>query len=141
MFGSDVDHAHAIMSASTHLEVAYLETRSLDEISAEIKRFNPHVVLCGPDLFLQVLQYTFAHTDVVLRKHLSLDDLPSLTHRELQVIELLARGRSNSEIGAALHLSSRTVKRTLSKLFERFHATNRIELAVRLNERSRITPE
>jgi len=135
MFGSNVDDAYAVMNVSKHLEVAFLQTRSLDEICEEIRQFNPKVVLCGADLFLQIVRYTFAHTDALLRRHLSLDDMPSLTHRELRILELLAKGRSNSEIGATLHLSSRTVKRTLSGLFERFHVANRIELAARTSER------
>jgi DNA-binding NarL/FixJ family response regulator len=46
-------------------------------------------------------------------------------------LAMLSTGKTNDEIATALHLSTRTVKRTLSGLFERLHATNRTELASR----------
>ena len=44
---------------------------------------------------------------------------------------MLEEGKTNDEIARALHLSARTVKRTLSGLFERLEATNRTELTSR----------
>jgi len=44
---------------------------------------------------------------------------------------MLAQGKTNDEMAEALRLSTRTVKRTLSGLFERLRASNRTELTSR----------
>jgi DNA-binding NarL/FixJ family response regulator len=53
-----------------------------------------------------------------------------LTERELEVLALVARGRSNSEIGAALFLSEATVKTYVSRLLKRLNPRDRVQLAV-----------
>ncbi|ACK66441.1 two component transcriptional regulator, LuxR family [Rippkaea orientalis PCC 8801] len=51
-----------------------------------------------------------------------------LTSRESQVLNLLARGLSNGEIGQNLHLSSRTVEKYVSSLLRKTETNNRAEL-------------
>ena len=48
--------------------------------------------------------------------------------RELQVISLVAAGRSNAEIGAGLKIDERTVESHLRRLFDRYDADSRTEL-------------
>ena len=50
-----------------------------------------------------------------------------VTSREVDVLKLVAAGRSNKEIAAELHLSPKTVERHLCSLFDR---TGRAEPAV-----------
>ncbi|WP_306393118.1 response regulator [Telluria beijingensis] len=57
-----------------------------------------------------------------LARHLGQD---SLTVRELQVLELIARGNGNKQIGAALNLSEDTVKGHLRSIMEKLGANNR----------------
>ncbi|MCC7361238.1 MAG: response regulator transcription factor [Anaerolineales bacterium] len=52
-----------------------------------------------------------------------------LTERELEVLRLLAQGKANKEIAAALHISERTVKFHVSAIFTRLGAGNRTEAA------------
>lgn len=52
----------------------------------------------------------------------------SLTQREKQVLELLAGGLANAEIGNQLHLSSRTVEKYVSSLLRKTEKSNRSEL-------------
>jgi DNA-binding NarL/FixJ family response regulator len=54
-----------------------------------------------------------------------------LTSREHDVVKLVADGRSNDEIGAALGIGSKTVETHLSRVFERFGISSRAELAAR----------
>jgi len=54
-----------------------------------------------------------------------------LTAREHDVVRLVADGRSNDEIGAALGIGSKTVETHLSRIFERFRISSRAELAAR----------
>ncbi len=53
------------------------------------------------------------------------------TARELEVVRLVADGRSNDEIGQALGIGPRTVETHLRRLFERFDLASRTELATR----------
>jgi len=57
-----------------------------------------------------------------------------LTPRELAAMRLVASGRSNKEIAAALDISERTVKSHLAHLFEKLQVTSRTE-AVRVATR------
>jgi DNA-binding NarL/FixJ family response regulator len=54
-----------------------------------------------------------------------------LTPRELEVLELLARGLDNSEIAKALYLSQHTVKNHVSTILMKLQVENRIQAAVR----------
>jgi DNA-binding NarL/FixJ family response regulator len=47
------------------------------------------------------------------------------------VVRLVADGRSNDEIGAALGITTKTVEGHLRRLFERLGAQSRTELATR----------
>jgi DNA-binding NarL/FixJ family response regulator len=54
-----------------------------------------------------------------------------LTARELEVVRLVADGRSNDEIGAALGITTKTVEGHLRRLFGRLSVQSRTELATR----------
>lgn len=55
----------------------------------------------------------------------------ALTPRELEVLELLARGLDNSQIAGALYLSQHTVKNHVSAILMKLQVENRIQAAVR----------
>jgi two-component system, NarL family, response regulator len=55
---------------------------------------------------------------------------PSLTARELSVLELVARGMTNREIGTALSLGEETVKAHLKHIFAKLDVTDRTEAAL-----------
>lgn len=50
------------------------------------------------------------------------------TPRERQIMELVSKGLTNAEVARLCSLSKFTVRNQLSKMFERFGATNRTEL-------------
>ncbi|HYB26764.1 MAG TPA: response regulator transcription factor [Solirubrobacteraceae bacterium] len=54
-----------------------------------------------------------------------------LTPRELEVLDLLARGLDNSEIANALFLSQHTIKNHVSSILIKLQVENRIQAAVR----------
>ena len=54
-------------------------------------------------------------------------EIDMLTPRELDVLQLVARGMSNTEIASALDVSANTVKYHLSSLFAKLDAGNRSE--------------
>jgi DNA-binding CsgD family transcriptional regulator len=53
-----------------------------------------------------------------------------LTHREVEVLRLVASGKTSAEIAADLVLSRRTVERHISNIYNKTKARNRAEAAV-----------
>ena len=56
--------------------------------------------------------------------------LKKLSRRELEVLEQVARGKTNQEIGHILNLQEKTVRNYVSNMLEKLNLTNRIALAV-----------
>jgi DNA-binding NarL/FixJ family response regulator len=54
-----------------------------------------------------------------------------LSAQERRVLALVAEGKTNKEIGAALKLSDKTVKNYLRRIFEKLHVTRRAQAAAR----------
>ena len=53
-----------------------------------------------------------------------------LTEREVEVLRLIATGRSNREIGEALFIALNTVARHVSNIFSKTGSANRAEAAI-----------
>lgn len=60
-----------------------------------------------------------------------------LTDRERQVAHAVSDGLSNAEIGEQLHLSTSSIKATISSALTRLDLTNRIQLAILAHESRR----
>ncbi len=63
--------------------------------------------------------------------------LDELTEREHEILELLAVGRSNKEIGYQLHLSEKTIKHHVSNILQKLQVRNRVEAALVAQKRTR----
>jgi DNA-binding NarL/FixJ family response regulator len=55
-----------------------------------------------------------------------------LTRRELQVLRLITRGKTNHVVGLELGISEKTVERHLQSVFAKLGVVSRVEAAVRL---------
>jgi two-component system, NarL family, response regulator len=64
---------------------------------------------------------------------------PSLTSREVAVLELVAKGMSNKEIGAALFVSETTIKYHLKNIYSKLGASDRTEAALVATQRGILT--
>ncbi|MGI8335713.1 response regulator [Actinomadura scrupuli] len=62
----------------------------------------------------------------------------ALTDREEQILAAVARGRTNSEIGAELHITLSTVKTHITSLMGKLGARNRVEIAMWAYETKRV---
>jgi DNA-binding NarL/FixJ family response regulator len=80
----------------------------------------------GPAVATRVLSY--------LTRPLSARDpvlFPELSDREREVLELIARGRSNSDIARELVVSPKTVRNHVSAVFSKLQVSDRAEAIVR----------
>ncbi len=59
------------------------------------------------------------------------DENGDLTERELQVLKLVADGKTNAEIGLALGISEKTVEKHLDMIFRKMGVVSRVEAAVK----------
>jgi DNA-binding NarL/FixJ family response regulator len=64
------------------------------------------------------------------------DGLGALSGREREVADLVAEGRTNREIAAALYLSEKTVENHMTRIFGKLGVTSRLHVATAI-ERER----
>jgi DNA-binding NarL/FixJ family response regulator len=136
LFACNASDAQRALKYGDRMEIAFLPSYDMEEIRREIARFKPKLITCRADVFLSVS--STQPPGVFVGNQASDAAIPSgianafATPRETKLLALLAKGKTNGEIASTLQVSARTVKRTLSGLFERLRAANRTELASRV---------
>jgi DNA-binding NarL/FixJ family response regulator len=95
---------------------------SLNDLLNTLRSARPGGFIVDPQL-LQRLVSTRDHTPV---------DLPSLTPREQEVLELLADGLTNIEIGERLFISPITVRNHVSRILMKLQVRDRREAMLRV---------
>ncbi len=82
-------------------------------------------------VFVDLCTYFFRHysrnLDIAPNRE-SLKDKYALSERELEVIELLAKGLTNQIICDQLHISVNTVKSHIKRIYRKLNITNRLQL-------------
>lgn len=63
-----------------------------------------------------------------------------LTHRELEVLRLVADGRTNAEVGKRLYITEHTVKSHLARMLGKLGFDNRVQLATFAAQQSIVAP-
>ena len=95
--------------------------------------------LVGANLALRKRQRGFAEAQFI--ESISLEKLAAgvsnetVTGRELDVLTLLARGKSNKEIAANLYISETTVKTHLHRIFDKLDVMSRTEAILAASRR------
>lgn len=64
--------------------------------------------------------------------------LNELTEREHEILELVAAGQSNKEIGQRLFLSEKTVKHYMTNILQKLQVRNRVEAALLIQKGGRV---
>jgi len=80
--------------------------------------------LVSPSITVRLLQHLAKPVQVRARP-----PAEPLTDRELDVVRLVAKGRTNNEIAAELYVSLSTVKTHLGNIHRKLPARNRVEIA------------
>ena len=57
-----------------------------------------------------------------------------LTPREIQIAELVAQGRTNAQVGAALWITENSVKQALKRMFRKLDVSARAEMVAKLQD-------
>ncbi|WP_374968376.1 response regulator [Terrabacter sp. BE26] len=68
------------------------------------------------------------------------DPLAELTPRELAVLRLVARGHTNAEVAADLHLAESSVKTHIAHLLSKLRARDRVHLVIHAYEAGLVAP-
>ncbi len=69
------------------------------------------------------------------------DGFDELTERERQILELIAVGISNREIGQKLFLTEKTIKHYVTNILQKLHVRNRVQAALLAQEKTRPRPD
>jgi DNA-binding NarL/FixJ family response regulator len=107
----------------------------------------------GPDLLVQAV-HAAAHGDALIAPNVTrrllatlaqqapatppVQPIDPLTEREEEVLALVARGRTNAEIGEELFIGLTTVKTHVASLLAKLGARNRVEIAMWAHETRRV---
>jgi DNA-binding NarL/FixJ family response regulator len=104
-----------------------LKTAPPRERAAAIRTVAAGEALLAPEITRRLIDDYVARGSRTARLPAGFDQL---TDRETQVLTRIARGRSNSEIAAELHLSEPTVKTHVSRIFTKLDARDRVQAVV-----------
>jgi len=97
------------------------------ELTRAIRAVASGEAIFGPDVARRLMAY-FA--DAPIRA----PAFPELSERELEVLELIARGMSNQQIVDRLVISPKTVRNHISNIFSKLQVRDRAEAVVRARE-------
>jgi len=107
------------------------------ELASAIRTIAAGEALLAPELTRRMIE------DYIRRPHPGAqvpDRLGQLTPRELEVLELIARGRSNTEIATALFLSEPTIKTHVSRILSKLDVRDRVQAVVLAYESGLVQP-
>jgi two-component system, NarL family, nitrate/nitrite response regulator NarL len=65
-----------------------------------------------------------------MKRPASADPIQELTAREYQILSMIGSGMKNREIGAALSLAEKTIKRSVTNILQKLHVRSRVEAAL-----------
>ena len=103
-----------------------LKTAPPEELLTAVRVVSRGEALLSPSVTRRVIQEVTRHQRRAPRS----PDLDRLTQRELEVLRLLAEGRSNAEIAAELYLSEATVKTHTSSVLSKLGLRDRVQAVI-----------
>ena len=64
------------------------------------------------------------------------DPITDLSEREEQILQLVAEGLTNREIGESLHLAEKTIKHYMTNVLQKLHVRSRVEAALIIQKKN-----
>lgn len=113
-----------------------LKSAPRDQLLAAIRGAAAGDVLLAPEVTRRLIERFVAKPG--LGKATDVTD--RLTNREVEVLRLIASGKSNAEIGAALHLAETTVKTHVSAVLAKLRLRDRVQAVVYAYETGLVEP-
>ena len=113
----------------------------LKDVTAETLFEAVRVVAAGDALLTPNLTRRVIDEFVRIRPRVRSDRANALTAREIDVLRLIAAGRSNAEIGAELYVSSETVKTHVSRILAKLDARDRTQAVIAAYESGIVSPQ
>ncbi|MDH6521525.1 DNA-binding NarL/FixJ family response regulator [Streptomyces sp. SAI-208] len=108
-----------------------------EHLSAAVRLVRSGDALLAPSITRRLVERFAMPTG---RKTTLHRDLSTLTRRELEVLESLARGLSNAELAARFHLSEATVKTHVTHILAKLQLRDRAQAVIAAYETGLITP-
>jgi len=103
-----------------------LKTAPPEDLLTAVRVVSQGEALLSPSVTRRVIQEVTRHQ----RRPPRSPELDRLTQRELEVLRLLAEGRSNAEIAAELYLSEATVKTHTSSILSKLGLRDRVQVVI-----------
>ncbi|MFJ6513568.1 response regulator [Streptomyces sp. NPDC091406] len=98
-----------------------------EQLTAAVRTVRAGDALLAPAITRRLVQRFTRHGGDTVALH---RDLASLTPRELEVLGLLARGLSNAELAARLHLAETTVKTHVARILAKLGLRDRVQAVI-----------
>jgi DNA-binding NarL/FixJ family response regulator len=113
-----------------------LKSRPLEELLAAIRTVAGGEALLAPSVTLRLIAHFTGSPRAPAKAPPGLDEL---TEREREVLSLVARGLSNAELAATLHVTLPTAKTHVSRILTKLGARDRTQLVVLAYESGLVT--
>jgi DNA-binding NarL/FixJ family response regulator len=120
-----------------------LKSRPLEELLSAIRTLAEGEALLAPSVTRRLIAHFTSGSRVPARLFNAklAAALDELTEREREVLALVARGLSNAELAATLHVSLPTAKTHVSRILTKLGARDRTQLVVLAYESGLVTAE
>jgi len=132
----DLDHyVYAALSAGA--SGFLLKDVTPEHLVAAVRMVRSGDALLAPAITRRLVERFAGRSPETAKIH---RDLSTLTPRELEVLRLLARGLSNAELAADLHLSDATVKTHVGRILAKLGLRDRVQAVVVAYETGLVSP-
>jgi two-component system response regulator DegU len=117
-----------------------LKEFTLDEMVEQIRGVPEGKALADPEMVAELIDRLGELADMCDDQNALQKGMESLSPREAEVLDLLSDGKSNAEIGEALHIEVGTVKNHVHSILKKLGVTNRRQAAKLAEQAEESTP-
>ena len=125
MIGMDADEKSFIQAITDGVIGYLLKEASAAEIADAVHMVARNEAVCPPSLCRALFDHVSSLETSQVSQFPIRSDL-GLTRRELQLVQMIARGLTNKEIAAQLNLSENTIKNHVHRMLRKLGAQDRI---------------